>query len=222
MRRYLLLILLSIFIAIPCRAANEVLIQDAGGSSLSTICIGVDASLNPVSDKTNWTDDIGTDTVDFEMILAGVAAGAGRLSSKIDLGAVRALSYVLFGCVDFTGETVTGNAGERIDYYWIPSTDATAAQGNIAGGSGVDADADQTSAAWIPGGLTLAEFLRWATFIGSLIVSDDAAVLNATIGKFSPSTRWGQLVVVNNTSDPFEDDDVEMHQVLSPYVTEIQ
>jgi hypothetical protein len=197
--------------------ANEILIQDAGGSSLSTICFGVDASLNPAADNTNWTDDIGTDTCDVVLTLAGVANGAARISSKADLGAIRAEEYALFGCVDFTGETPT--QGGTVDYYWAPSTDATAAQGNVAGGAGADADVPDGS---MLGSATDDDVAKFCIFIGSLVCHDGASVQNGFVGRFSPPTRWGQLMVFNNSGDAFEDDDVENHQVLSPIVREVQ
>ena len=39
---------------------------------------------------------------------------------------------------------------------------------------------------------------------------------NGIVGVFSPSSRYGQLIVVNNSGDAFEADDVEMHQVFNP------
>ena len=198
---------------------NEILVQDAAGSSLSSIAFGVAGSFNPADDGTNWTDDLLT--IDELITLAGVADGAGRQSDKIDLGALRARQYAVLGCVDYTGETPTPS-GSTVDYYWAPSTHATPANGNVAGNSGVDADATQAAGGWVPGGLTLAEFLTLCLFIGSLVISDDAAVQNGMVGVFSPPTRRGQLIVVNNGGDAFEDDDVEMHQVLIPWVDEVQ
>ncbi len=193
--------------------ANEVLIQDVAGSSLTQIRFFVTGSFSPADAATNWT--IGTPT-DVVLTLAGVANAAARQSDKVDLGAVRARRYALFGCVDFTGETPV--AGERVDYYWAPSTSTTQANGNVAGNSGADAAA--------PGGalgsITLAEFLLQCIFIGSMLVHDGAVVQNTYIGTFSPPERFGQLIVVNESDDAFEADDVEMHQVMNPIVDEIQ
>jgi len=196
--------------------ANEVLIQDAAGSSLSTICFGVTASLDPASDATNWTDDIGTDTCDVAITLAGVANGEARASAKADLGAVRAPEYALFGCVDFTEETPT--QGGTVDYYWAPSTDATANQGNVGGTDGADADVPSNGL----GSLTDDDFVKFCIFIGSLVCHDGASVQNGFVGVFRPPTRYGQLIVFNNSGDAFENDDVEMHQVMSPIVYEVQ
>lgn len=171
------------------------------------------ASISPAAAGTNWS--YGTPT-DVALTLNNLANAAGRQSTKVDLGATHAAAYALLGCVDYTGETPTANS--RIDYYWAPSVSGTAGTGNVAGNSGVDAAAPGTP---IPAGLTLAEFLKWCIFIGSLYLSDDAAVQNGFVGILNPPTRYGQLVVVNNGGDTFEQDDVEAHQVLVPIVDEI-
>lgn len=173
----------------------------------------VTGSFSPADNGTNWT--IGTPT-DVVLTLASLADGAGRQSNKVDLGATRAAAYELLGCVDFTGETPT--AGERVDYYWAPSTSITAANGNVAGNSGVDGAAPDGAL----GSITLAEFLKQCVFIGSLIVHDGAVVQNGFVGILYPTSRYGQLIVVNESGDAFEADDVEMHQVLNPIVDEVR
>lgn len=173
----------------------------------------VTGSFSPVDPATDWT--IGTPTDTGVLTLAAVADGAGRQSTKVDLGANRAEAYACFGCVDFTGETPT--IGEVIEYYWLPSTHATQANGNVAGNSGADADA--------PGGalgtILLAEFKKQAIFIGNLIIHDGAVVQNGFVGILFPPSRYGQLLVINESGDVFEADDVEMHQVLNPIVRKV-
>lgn len=173
----------------------------------------VTGSFLPADDGTNFT--IGTPT-DVVLTLSALANAAGRQSTKVDLGATRAARYEVLGCVDFTGETPT--AGGTIDYYWAPSTSGTAANGNVAGNSGVDGAAPDGAL----GSITLAEFLKQCIFIGSLVVHDGASVQNGFVGTFSPPGRYGQLIVVNNSGDAFEADDVEMHQVMNPIVDEVQ
>ena len=193
--------------------ANELLIQDVDGSSLSQIRFFVTGSFSPADAGTNWT--IGTPT-DVVLTLASVASAAGRQSAKVDLGAVRAEEYTLFGCVDYTEETPV--AGQTVDYYWAPSTSTTQANGNVAGNSGADGAAPDGAL----GSITLAEFIKQCVYIGSLVVHDGACVQNGYVGVLRPPTRYGQLVVVNSGGDAFEADDVEMHQVLNPLVPEIQ
>lgn len=190
---------------------NEYLID--GSPSLVQVRFFVSGSFSPADAGTNWTK--GTPT-DVALTLASLADGAGRQSAKVDLGATRAPMYAVFGCVDFTGETPT--AGERIDYYWLPSTNATTGNGNVAGNSGNDAAAPDGAL----GSITLTEFKRMGQFIGSLRIHDGAVVQNGYVGTFSPAERWGQLLLINESGDAFEADDVEMHQVLNPIVPELQ
>jgi hypothetical protein len=188
--------------------ANEVL-QKVG----TQICFGITAELSPADAATDLR--IGSPTVNA-LTQNALANAAGRQSIKIDLGAVRAAAYEVLAAVDFTGETPT--QGGRIDYYWAPSTHATQANGNVAGNSGADAAAPDGAL----GSLTLADFVALCQPIGSLAIHDGASVQNGFVGVFCPTTRYGQLVVVNNSGDAFEADDVENHCVLTPIVDEVQ
>jgi hypothetical protein len=188
--------------------ANEVLQKEG-----TMLVFGVSGSFNPADDGTNMTNGGSvTDT----LTLAGVADGAARQSAKADLGATRAAAYAVMGCVDFTGETPT--AGDTVDYYWAPSSDGTAGEGNVAGNSGGDADCPDGAL----GSITLAEFLKQCIFIGKLKIHDGASVQCGFVGILSPPTRYGQLIAVNESGDAFEDDDVEAHQVLVPIIDEVQ
>lgn len=192
--------------------ANEILVQDVEGSTLTQIRFFVTGSFTPVDVATNWT--IGTPT-DVVLTLSALADGAARQSNKVDLGALRAKEYDVFGCVDFTEETPTAGS---IDYYWAPSTHVTAANANVGGNSGVDGACPDGAL----GSITLAEFLDLCQPIGSLRVHDGAVVQNGYVGTFVPAARHGQLIVLNNGNDAFEADDVEMHQVMNPVVDELQ
>lgn len=173
----------------------------------------VAGSFSPADAATNWT--IGTPT-DAVLTLNNVANGAARQSDKVDLGTPRPPRYALFGCVDYTGETPS--AIGQTDYYWAPSTSSTQANGNVAGNSGADGAAPDGAL----GSITLAEFLLQCIYIGSLYTHDGAVVQNGFVGVFQPPTQWGQLVVVNNGGDTYEQDDVEAHQVMNPIVDENQ
>jgi len=173
----------------------------------------VTGSFSPADAGTNFTIGVPTDVV---LTLSGLANAAGRQSAKVDLGATRAPGYEVLGCVDYTGETPT--AGGTIDYYWVPSTSATTANGNIAGNSGNDAAAPDGAL----GSITLDEFKKQCQYIGKLVIHDGATVQNGYVGSFSPSSRYGQLLLINNGGDAFELDDVEMHQVFNPIIPESQ
>jgi len=187
--------------------ANEILTKVG-----TQIRFFVTGSFSPVDAGTNWT--IGTPT-DVALTLASLGINAGRQSAKVDLGATRAPAYEVLGCVDYTGETPTSG---QIDYYWASSTSTTAANGNVAGNSGGDAACPDGAL----GSITLAEFLRWCQYIGAMRIHDGGVVQNGRVGIFSPSSRYGQLIVVNNSNDIFEADDVEMHQVFNPIIPEVQ
>lgn len=188
--------------------ANEILVKTG-----TQIRFFVTGSFSPADAATNHT--IGTPT-DVVLTLASLAAAAGRQSDKVDLGATRAARYSVMAAIDFTGET-PGAAG-RIDYYWAPSTSGTQANGNVAGNSGADAACPDGAL----GSITLAEFLLQCQFIGSLLTHDGASVQNGFVGVFSPAERYGQMIVVNNTADVTEADDVENHVVMNPIIDEVQ
>jgi len=187
---------------------NEVLVKT--GTQLR---FAVSGSLSPADAATNLT--IGTPT-DVTLTLSALADGAGRQSAKADLGAARARAYAVLASIDFTGETPT--TGERVDFYWAPSTSSTQANGNVAGNSGGDAAAPDGAL----GSITLAEFLKQCIYIGSLIVHDGGVVQNGFVGVFSPPTQYGQMVVVNESGDALEADNVESHVVMNPIVDEVQ
>jgi len=178
------------------------------------LAFGVSGSFVPVDSGTSWLADVAASDYSWTALtLSALADAAGRQSAKADLGLVRPREWDLFGCVNYTGETPT--AGKTIDYYWASSFSGTAGNANLFGNSGGDAAC--------PGGaigtLTLAEFLDGCQFIGSLVTSDDAAVQNQQVNKsgpWIPTSRFGQLIVVNNGGDAFEADDVEHHQIAVP------
>ena len=173
----------------------------------------VTGSFSPADAATDYT--VGTPT-DVVLTLSAVANAAGQQSNKVDLGVKRAPSYEVLGCVDYTGETP---AAGLIDYYWAPSTSSTQANGNVAGNSGADGVAPDGAL----GSLTLADFLLMCDFIGSLVTHDGISVQNGLVnGAWASSSRYGQLILVNNGGDAFEADDVEMHQVFNPIIDEIQ
>lgn len=172
----------------------------------------VTGSFSPADAATNWT--IGTPT-DVVLTQSALAAGAGRQSDKFDFGSTRAAAYELLATVDFTGETP---ASGTIDYYFAPSTSGTQANGNVAGNSGADGAAPDGAL----GSITLAEFIAQCDYIGSLKIHDGAVVQNGKVGVLVPSSRYGQIIVVNNSADVFEADDVENHCVLNPILDEIQ
>lgn len=142
------------------------------------------------------------------------AAGAAEQSAKADLLAERAPEYAIHAAFEFATAPVTG---ETVDLYWAPSVNATAGSGNPGFVTGV-------TAAYAGGAANLAEGLLQLIFLGSVVCSADATttVQMAFVGVFSPPTRYGSLVVVNNTSDAAHSDAVESAVSLTPIVPDVQ
>jgi len=205
-----------LFFATPLFAQNEVLLKE--GTAI-TFCD--DANLNPADDATNYTDDVGTDTCDCDLDHTALANGAAHQSIKcdIDTGGTAdkwGTTFRVMAAVDFTGETPAGAL--PVDYYWCPSTSSTQATGNVWGNSGGNAAVPDGTV----GSPTDAEFVLLCNFIGSLITSDDATVQAGYVGTFTAPMQHGQLVVFNNSGDPFEADNVEAHVAFYPLIVEIQ
>jgi hypothetical protein len=172
-------------------------------------------SFSPSDTGTSYK--VASPDVSIALSLSGVLAAAGRQSAKGDLGATRARMYEVLACFDFTGES-SHTSGEVVDLYWAPSVSTTAGVGNVAGNSGSDAACPDGAV----GGVTLAEFLKLCDYIGSLTIHDGGAVQNGFVGKFAPSSRYGQLIVVNNTGSAFEASNAEAHVVFNEILDEYQ
>lgn len=162
---------------------------------------------------TNRTLGAQTDLLD----MIGLTTLQARAGTKADLGASHAELY----SVDMEMEMATDPvSGETWDIYWSESHSATAAIGNMAGTTGVDADYAGYDT------LTLAESLKQLIFIGSLVMGANNTADGVQIGHvgiFAVTQRWGMLVAHNNTSDTaFATDSNEMAVRLTPIIPEIQ
>ncbi len=159
--------------------------------------------------------EVGTPT-NVDLATASLANGSAVNSDKVDLGATRAASFSCMAALEFAA---TPTAGATVDFYWSPSPQSTAANGNAGKADGVD------GAYTGDGGGTVAESVRQMQRIGSFICTDLATATGvqvAYVGTFSPAERYGQLVLVNNSGAALHSDDVENHVVLTPVIDEIQ
>ena len=152
----------------------------------------------------------------YEIDLSGaVATASSRQSAKADLGVRRAPAYNVYACLEW-GSAPT--AGAAVEFYWAPSTSGTAGTGNTGGTSGADGAYTSQASGTDDGGV------KKLQFIGQMACENvGSAVQIACSGTFSPSSRYGCLVVKNecgttlNTVDAFE------HQVLfEPVIDEVQ
>ena len=173
----------------------------------------VSGDYSPADPATDYSIGVPTDVL---LTQASLADGAGRQSDKVDLGESRALSYEVLAAEDFTGETPV--SGEVFEYYWLGSTSTTQANGNVGGNSGADGAAPDGAL----GAITLAEFIALgALFIGNLRIHDGAVVQNGYVGVVSPTNRYGQLLVVNESGDVVEADNIDMCVWMTPINTVI-
>lgn len=154
---------------------------------------------------------IGTPT-DVQIDLTGVAASGGaRESSKTaTLGATRAPRFTVDACIEF--ETAPADGG-TVEFYWAPTANATAANGNPGSLTGTDAAYTDTSGK-----------LAQMQFIGALTLEND--VINiGHVGVFSPAHIYGILVVVNRGSTAFRSTATAMdetHILMTEIIDDIQ
>lgn len=157
----------------------------------------------------------GTRTHDLD--LTDLLFSAARQGVKADLGASRSLEYAITLAVEFkTAEAP--EAGETVDLYWGPSGAAAAGTANQGGLAGTDAAYDGFSA-------NLDESLKQLMFIGSIVLTPQVVgTPQRDTFIFSPPTRWGQPVVVNNTdAEDFNDVDAqEMYVRMVPLDPDVQ
>lgn len=159
------------------------------------------------------------DSVDVQIDVTSLAAGLARQSVKVDLGAIRPLSYSVMMSLEMATDPT---AGELVTLYWSPSPDSVAAVGNAGGCSGADAAYAGYAAS------TLAEGLNELILIGNplqLAVMNDADGVPQLgyIGIFSPPDRFGSLVIKNGSvAIAFHSDAVEFAVSFNPITDEIQ
>lgn len=158
----------------------------------------------------------GTRTHDLD--LTNLLFTAARQGVKADLGATRAARYAITLSVEFkTAEAP--ESGETVDLYWGPSGATAAGTANQGGLAGTDAAYTGTA------GDSLADSLKQLIYIGSIILTVDVvSVVQRQTFVFSPPTRYGQPVIVNNTdAEDFNDVDAEeMYVRMVPLIDEVQ
>ena len=153
--------------------------------------------------------ELGTAT-DVAFDLTSVQSLAAEQSTKADLTATWAPEYAVHAALEFATAPVTGTT---CDFYWAPSVQSTAGAGNPGYCTGATGAYTGT-----PG--TLAEGLAQLMFIGSFVCGADATatIQAAFIGILSPPTRYGSLVMINNTADHLHSDAVEQAVSFTPII----
>lgn len=155
---------------------------------------------------------------DVEIELVGVVTTEARESNKVDLGNgsnIWAVQYSVMAAFEFA---VAPASGATVELHWAPSPDSVAGNGNPGGITGVDADYTGTA------NDSLADSVKQLDFIGVFTCTSDATatVQVAKVAVFSPSDRYGTLVVYSKAGQAFHSDDVECHVVFTPIADEGQ
>lgn len=140
--------------------------------------------------------------------LASLANNAARQSVKMDLGATIAQ---LIGVRVDVEMAATPTAGNTIDFYWSPSSNATAGTDNCGNCTGADAAYTGYSA-------NIPDSVKHLQYIGSHICTAQATatVQKSFIGVFIPPHRYGSLVVHNQSGAAFHSSDANCQIVLTP------
>lgn len=156
---------------------------------------------------------VGSPTL-VQWLFESVTNNSYRQSTKVDLGAARAEKYKVRAALEF-GATPT--AGARVNFYWAPSGSSTAGTGNAGAVSG----ADSAYTGYSSNGDASVKQLD---FIGSFVCTAQATgtIQVAEVGEFSPSERYGSLVVKNASGATMHTDSAEHHVVFDPIVPEGQ
>jgi len=186
--------------------ANEILIQDAAGSSLSDI-IWADATDWPGGGAHGFSDD------DYQLDLTAVASTEARMGAKGDLTATRAMSYSVVVGLEWG---TAPSAGDTVEIYWSASNSGTAATGNAGGATGSDGDYKNGEED---------EWKKQLQLVGVFVATNDAAgttQIQAISNHFVPPTRYGMPVIVNESDQAFDTDATNMFVALVPNVPEIQ
>jgi len=145
---------------------------------------------------------------------AGLANAASRQSTKADLGARRAPAFNVYAAIEF-GTAPT--AGSALEFYWAPSLSATAGTGNMGNTSG--ADGAYTSLA---GGTDDAGVKR-IQFIGQMSCEAVGSLVHlGYIGTFSPTTRYGSLIIKNECGQTLSSTKTSQGVLFEPVIDEVQ
>lgn len=200
---------------IELMAASKFLVQEMDGTPKQIVFADHAGDFSPTAanDLRKTTD--ASQELDVQLSLASVSNGAYRQSAKVDLGENRAQWYKFRVAVEIAATPTASNA---IDLYWAPSHSGTAGTGNAGGVSGSDS-------AYTGYSSNAAAAVKQLDFIGSAIVTTQATATVQVIevqGLFSPSERYGSLVVLNGSGAAIHSDDVEINIVADPYVPEGQ
>lgn len=179
---------------------------------------GIEYSFQSSSYSPTGTNDLSTGTptvIDLTQgLTSGIPVDGAMNSDQVDLGVTRPTDWLFIAAEEFF---VAVAVGGRIEFYWSPSANSNAGDGNPGNPDGVDGDYTGD------GGGTVDESVIQMIRIGSLITTDLIGVQKGVIGVLSTTLRFGQLVIVNKTSAIVcGTDDIETSVLMSSLLVEGQ
>lgn len=143
----------------------------------------------------------------FDFTMNGVADGDAWQSAKADIGSLRATLYAVKVCLEFFSAP---SANSAVHFFWSPSETVTAAVGNDGGVSGADE-------AYTGYSTDHEEAVRHLIVLGTMVPVTSIAVQCITVGFFQPSSRYGSLIVFNESGVTLAvDDGIETAVVFNP------
>jgi hypothetical protein len=171
------------------------------------------------ADETDYDDTASGIARTHQIDLTSLAATDAWQGAKADLGATRPPAYAVKLCIEMD---VAPTAGGAVELYWSSSYSGVAGTGNDGGAESAGADSDWDG---IAGGAAAerGEYKNHLIFIGQLGVGADADIpMVKTVNPyFVPPTRYGFPILINNTTQAFQGDAVEMYIALIPILENI-
>lgn len=194
--------------------ASKLLVNEMDGTP-KQIVFRKPTTFSPSSsvDLRKTTDSSQELYVDID--LTSLAGNAARQSNKVDLGQKRAPQYRCRAAFELAATPV---AGQTVELWWAPSHTATAGNGNPGGVSGVDG-------AYTGYSSNLDASIVQLEYIGAFTVTAQATTtvqVGVVEGMFTPTERYGSLVVYNKSGAAFHSTADKIHIVLDPIVVEAQ
>lgn len=192
-------------------ATSKMLIAEMDGTPKQIVFADHAGDFNPAA-ANDLRDTTSGNRTNVQNALAGVANAAYWQSAKFDFGVVRAQQYDIRGALK---NVATPSAGNAIDMWLSPSHHATAANANTGGASG-------SSAAYTGYSSNAAAASKQLIWIGCFIATTQTTVQVLAGGRFSPTARYGSLILLNGFNSAFYTDDIEIHVVFDPVVPQAQ
>jgi hypothetical protein len=156
----------------------------------------------------------GSNELDVQLDLTSLADGAARQSAKFDLGSKWAEKYLMRAAFEMAA---TPTAGNSIGLYFGWSQASAAATANTAALTGSDAAYSGYSS-------NLAASVKQldGPYLFTCTAQATGTIQVGVIGILYPPSRYGIVVVKNDSNAAFHSDAVESHIVLDPIVREFQ